>query len=153
HGARHGAARPALRGRGAWLIPSRNSYSDTRAQPPGKEREEMAVSIIGRPLGRVEGSDKVTGQARYSADVRLPGTLWGAVLRSPLPHASVVRVDAARARRLPGVRAVLTGQDLGGKRYGRSIADVPVLAHDRVRYVGDPVVAVAAEDRDTADEA
>jgi CO/xanthine dehydrogenase Mo-binding subunit len=104
-------------------------------------------------MGRVEGSEKVTGQARYSADGRLPGTLWGAVLRSPLAHGRVVRVAAARARGLPGVQAVLTGQDLGGRRYGRSIADVPVLAQDRVRYVGDPVVAAAAADRDTAEEA
>ena len=113
----------------------------------------MVQSIIGRPIGRVEGSDKVTGQARYSADVRLPGTLWGAVLRSPLPHARIVRIDTARARGLRGVHAVLTGHELGGRRYGRSIADVPILAHDRVRYVGDPVVAVAADDRDTAEEA
>src|SRR5688572_5017769 len=107
---------------------------------------KMVQSIIGRPIGRVEGSDKVTGQARYSADVRLPGTLWGAVLRSPLPHARIVRIDTARARGLRGVHALLTGHDLGGRRYGRSIADVPILAHDRVRYVGDPVVAVAAAD-------
>jgi CO/xanthine dehydrogenase Mo-binding subunit len=105
------------------------------------------------PLGRVDGRDKVTGQARYSADVVLPGTLWGAVLRSPLPHARLLAVETARARALRGVHAVLTGADLGGRRYGRSIADVPILAHERVRYVGEPVVAVAAEDRDTAEEA
>lgn len=111
------------------------------------------VSVIGRPVARVEGKDKVTGQARYSADVHLPGTLWGAILRSHLPHARVVHVDTTRARGVPGVYAVLTGQDLGGRRYGRSIADIPILAHERVRFVGDPVAAVAAEDRDAAEEA
>src|SRR3954447_5323957 len=109
--------------------------------------------MIGVPLGRVDGYEKVTGQARYSADVALPGTLWGGVLRSPLPHARILHVDTARARALSGVRAVLTGADLGGRLYGRSIADVPILAFDRVRYVGEPVVAVAAEDRDTVEEA
>jgi CO/xanthine dehydrogenase Mo-binding subunit len=112
-----------------------------------------AVSAIGIPLGRLDGRDKVTGQAKYSADVRLPGTLWGAVLRSPLPHARVIRIDTSRARALSGVHAVLTGEDLGGRLYGRSIADVPILAHERVRFVGEPVAAVAAADRDTADEA
>jgi len=112
-----------------------------------------AVAAIGVPVGRLDGRDKVTGQARYSADVQLPGTLWGAVLRSPLPHARLVRIDTARARALPGVHAVLTGADLGGRLYGRSIADVPILAHERVRFVGEPVAAVAAVDRDTAEEA
>ena len=92
-------------------------------------------STIGIPLGRLDGRDKVTGQARYSADVRLPGTLGGAVLRSPLPHARLIRVDTTRARALPGVHAVLTGADLGGRLYGRSIADVPILAHERATGV------------------
>src|SRR3954463_15295659 len=102
------------------------------------------LSPIGMPLGRVDGYEKVTGQARYSADVALPGTLWGGVLRSPLPHARILHVDTASARslagdrarapRLRGGRAVLTGADLGGRLYGRSIADVPILAFDRVRY-------------------
>src|SRR5439155_15259867 len=107
------------------------------------------VSAIGIPLGRLDGRDKVTGRARYSADVQLPGTLWGAVLRSPVPHARVIRIDTSRARALSGVHAVLTGADLGGRLYGRSIADAPILAHDRVRFVGEPVAAVAAVDRDT----
>jgi CO/xanthine dehydrogenase Mo-binding subunit len=111
------------------------------------------VSAIGIPLGRLDGRDKVTGRARYSADVQLPGTLWGAVLRSPVPHARVIRIDTSRARALRGVHAVLTGADLGGRLYGRSIADAPILAYDRVRFVGEPVAAVAAVDRDTAEEA
>jgi 4-hydroxybenzoyl-CoA reductase subunit alpha len=78
-----------------------------------------SLSVIGRRVARVEGKDKVTGRTKYSADVHLPGTLWGAVLRSHVSHARVVGVDTTRARGVPGVHAVLTGQDLG-ESYGRS---------------------------------
>jgi CO/xanthine dehydrogenase Mo-binding subunit len=99
-----------------------------------------------RTLARVDGASKVTGRALYAGDVRLPGMLWGAVLRSPHPHARITRIDASAARQLPGVHAVLTGEDVAGVRYGRSISDIPILAHERVRFVGEPVAAVAAED-------
>ena len=112
-----------------------------------------AFSTIGSPVGRVDGEGKVTSRCKFTADVQLPGTLWGAVHRSPFSHARVVRVDTSRARALSGVHAVLTGQDLAGKLFGRAIADIPVLAYDRVRLIGEPVAAVAAEDRDTAEEA
>jgi CO/xanthine dehydrogenase Mo-binding subunit len=95
----------------------------------------------------------VTGATQYTADVALPGTLWGRALRSPLPHARIVRIDTSRAQQVPGVHAVLTGADVRGIRYGRRLFDVPVLAEDRVRFAGERVAAVAAEDRDTADEA
>ncbi|HEY8951050.1 MAG TPA: hypothetical protein VIP78_00615, partial [Candidatus Dormibacteraeota bacterium] len=66
----------------------------------------MAIAdVIGVSLPRVEGREKVTGTAGYTADLVLPGMLWGKVLRSAEPHARLVRVDAAKARRLPGVRA------------------------------------------------
>lgn len=68
-----------------------------------------SFSSVGRPVGRVDGPEQVTGRARYTADVNLPGQVWGAILRSPLPHARVVGVDASRVRALPGVAAVLTG--------------------------------------------
>ena len=112
-----------------------------------------AFSTIGSPVGRVDGEGKVTSRCKYTADVQLPGTLWGVVHRSPFSHARVVRVHTSRARALSGVHAVLTGQDLEGKLFGRAIADIPVLAYDRVRLIGEPVAAVAAEDRDTAEEA
>ncbi|HLQ33830.1 MAG TPA: xanthine dehydrogenase family protein molybdopterin-binding subunit [Chloroflexota bacterium] len=104
-------------------------------------------------MPRVDGRLKVTGQATYTADVDVLGCLWGAILRGPWPHARIARVDVSRARSLAGVRAVLTGADIGGALFGRAIADVPVLCTDRVRFIGDPVAAVAAVDRQTAEEA
>jgi CO/xanthine dehydrogenase Mo-binding subunit len=103
---------------------------------------------------RVEGRAKVSGKTRYTADVRLPGMLWAAFTTSPHAHATVVRVDTSAARRVPGVRAVLTSADLGpGKRSGRRLQDLPLLAYDRVRFIGDRVAAVAAETREAAEEA
>jgi carbon-monoxide dehydrogenase large subunit len=110
-------------------------------------------TLIGAPIPRLEGPDKVTGRARYAADVQLPGTLWGKVLRSPHPHARIVRIDASRARALPGVRAVVTGQDIPGHYVGKTLRDMPVLCWDRVRFVGDRVAAVAADTPDVAEAA
>jgi CO/xanthine dehydrogenase Mo-binding subunit len=103
------------------------------------------VETIGRTGARVDGPAKVTGRAQYAADVNLPGQLWAGILRSPHPHASIVRIDATRARAMPGVHVVLTGADVGTIRYGRRLMDVPVLVADRARFVGDKVAAVAAE--------
>lgn len=107
-------------------------------------------SVIGRPLPRVDAREKVTGQAVYSTDVQLPGMLQALILRSPLPHARILRLDASRAERLPGVRAVVTGRDCPGVRLGSLVKDAYVLAQDRVRFVGDEVAAVAAEDLESA---
>ncbi|MEL7207226.1 MAG: xanthine dehydrogenase family protein molybdopterin-binding subunit [Actinomycetota bacterium] len=103
---------------------------------------------------RVDATEKVTGTALYTVDVDLPGLLCAKVLRSPHAHALVTAVDATAAREAPGVHAVLTGADLlaghgpgavAAHSYGYFIKDQPILALDRVRYIGDPVVAVAAE--------
>src|SRR5256886_1562980 len=117
------------------------------------EGKKMSYTTIGQPAPRIEGPAKVTGATRYTADVELPGTLWGRALRSPLPHARIVRIDTSQAQQVPGVHAVLTGADVRGIRYGRRLFDVPVLAEDRVRFVGERVAAVVAEDRDAAEEA
>lgn len=108
---------------------------------------------IGQSTPRLEGAEKVTGSTQYTADLTLPGTLWGRCLRSPWPHARIVHIDPSRAMQVPGVHAVLTGADVRGIRYGRRLHDVPVLAEERVRFVGERVAAVAAEDRDAAEEA
>lgn len=113
----------------------------------------MAFKVIGAPVPRPEGPDKVTGRAGYAADVALPGILWGKILRSPYPHARIRSIDAAKARRLPGVKAVVTGQEIPGRFMGKMIRDMPVLCWDRVRFVGDRVAAVAAETPDAAEEA
>ncbi|HZS02515.1 MAG TPA: xanthine dehydrogenase family protein molybdopterin-binding subunit [Chloroflexota bacterium] len=114
----------------------------------------MATFVsIGKPLGRVEGEAKVMGAARYAADVNLPGMLWAKALRSPLPHARIVAIDTRRARALPGVRAIITAADIPDRLWGRALFDMQVLARDRVRFVGEKVAAVAADDPDTAEEA
>jgi carbon-monoxide dehydrogenase large subunit len=113
----------------------------------------MTYSTVGKPLGRVEGPAKVTGAAAYAADIRLPGMLWGKAVRSPLPHARIVHIDTAAAKRLPGVLAVLTAADLPDILIGRRVYDMPVLARDRVRFIGEKVAVVAATDLDAAEEA
>jgi CO/xanthine dehydrogenase Mo-binding subunit len=105
--------------------------------------------VIGRPEPRVDGFDKVTGHARYAADINLPGTIWGKTLSCPYPHARIVRIDTSAAKALPGVHAVITGADTrDGGLWGRGVKDAPTLAYDVVRYAGERVAAVAADDED-----
>jgi len=108
---------------------------------------------IGRPLPRSEGPDKVTGKSLFTADVQRPGTLWGKILRSPLPHARILNIDVSKAKRLSGVRAVITAQDVNARLVGAGLKDVPTLARERVRFIGEKVAAVAAIDQDVAEEA
>ncbi|MCH8745070.1 MAG: xanthine dehydrogenase family protein molybdopterin-binding subunit [Chloroflexi bacterium] len=112
-----------------------------------------SYSVIGQSVTRAEGPDKVTGQSLYAADVNRPGMLWGKILRSPYPHARIVSIDTSRARKMPGVHAVVTGSDLPDRRVGRLLRDHPVLARDKVLFVGDKVAAVAAATPDLAEEA
>jgi len=112
-----------------------------------------AFSVIGTPVSRAEGPDKVTGRSIYAADVSLPGLLWGKILRSPHPHARIRSIDASRARQVPGVKAVVTGQDIAGHYVGKSFRDMPVLCWEKVRFVGDRVAAAAAESPEAAEEA
>ncbi len=115
----------------------------------------IPFQTVGHPLPRADGPDKVGGRALYTADVVLPGTLWGKLLRGPFPHARIVSIDASAARQAPGVHAVLTARDLPdpSKLIGRRLKDLPILAHDRVRFIGEPVAAVAAETADAAEAA
>ena len=113
----------------------------------------MSYGKIGQRLGRVEGPAKVTGEARYTADILLPGMIWGKVLRSPLPHAKIVAIDTREAEQMPGILAVLTAKDLPDLLTGRLVYDMPVLAIDRVRFIGEKVAVVAAEDPDMAEDA
>lgn len=113
----------------------------------------MSSKIIGQPLPRVEGPVKVMGRCLYAADVHRPGMLWGKVLRSPLPHARILNIDASKATRLPGVRAAITGRDVNSRLVGATLKDMPILAQDRVRFVGEEIAAVAAIDQEAAEEA
>ncbi|MCH8988975.1 MAG: xanthine dehydrogenase family protein molybdopterin-binding subunit [Chloroflexi bacterium] len=114
---------------------------------------DLESTIIGVSVSRIEGPEKVTGGTRFAADVILPGMLSGKILRSPHPHARIRRVDVSAARRVPGVKAVVTGPDNPGYYMGKVLRDLPVLCWDRVRYIGDRVAAVAAETPEAAEEA
>jgi len=114
----------------------------------------MAIKkVVGIPTPRVEGKDKVTGRAKYTVDVTLPGMLWGKVLRSPIPSGRIKRIDASRALHLPGVKTVVTGEDVTGLKIGRRVYDMPILADGVVRFIGEKVAAVAAESEEIAEQA
>lgn len=124
----------------------------------GNEAAELTAEIaavLSQPERRVEGRLKVTGRARYTADLNPPGTLVAAFLTAGLPHARIVSIEAEAARAVPGVHAVLTAADLGEGEVllGRRLQDWPVLARERVRFIGDRVAAVAAETHEAAEAA
>ena len=110
--------------------------------------------LIGKSLPKIDSYAKVTGAARYADDIKLPRMAFGRILRSPHPHARIIRIDTSRARAYPGVLDVITGADLPVK-YGimPTTQDEYPFAVDRVRYVGDPVAAVCAVDEETAEAA
>ncbi len=115
----------------------------------------MKYSLIGARMTRIDSAAKATGDARYTADLTLPRMLHGKILRSPHAHAHILHIDTSQAERLPGVKAVVTGRDIAGVKWGvfRYTQDQTLLAMDKVRYFGEDVAAVAAVDEDTALEA
>ncbi|MDP2727999.1 MAG: molybdopterin-dependent oxidoreductase, partial [Dehalococcoidia bacterium] len=114
-------------------------------------------AVVGQRLPRVDGIPKATGEARYAADLSLPGMLYGKILRSPYPHARILNIDTSRAQSLVGVKGVVTGKDTLGIKCGISpipeLLDEQALTTEKVRYMGEPVAAVAATDEDIAEEA
>jgi len=116
-------------------------------------RTDAITDLLSRAETRVDGAAKVTGRMQYTADITRPGTLWAAFATSPYAHARILAIDTRAARAVPGVRAVLTADDVGRRRFGRQLHDWPVLAFDRVLLIGDRVAAVAAETREAAEEA
>jgi CO/xanthine dehydrogenase Mo-binding subunit len=109
---------------------------------------------VGRRVPRLDGPEKVTGATRYMTDLSFENPLYGRVLRSPHPHARIVRVDVSRAKALPGVACVLTAADVPGlNAFGILMQDQPVLADAKVRMTGDAVALVAAESEALAEEA
>jgi carbon-monoxide dehydrogenase large subunit len=106
--------------------------------------------IVGASVPRLEAREKITGRAIYTDDMTVPGMLHGALLGSPHPHARILSYDTSQARALPGVRVVLTAEDLPDVVIGPIIRDMPILARHKVRYLGEPVAAVAAVDLQTA---
>ena len=111
------------------------------------------IRSIGIASPRVEGEEKVSGSAIYAEDIALPEMLWAKVLRSPVAHARIKKIDIIQAEKFPGVRAVITGADLAGARIGKKIVDMPIIAETVVRYIGEKVAAVAAETEAIAEAA
>ena len=110
--------------------------------------------VVGESTPRPDGVPKVRGEFAYASDLWRDGMLHGATLRSPHPHARIVGIDTSHARHMAGVHAVLTAADVpAGARFGLMRSDQPPLATDRVRYVGEAVAIVAADDIDRAREA
>ncbi|UCC40879.1 MAG: molybdopterin-dependent oxidoreductase [Candidatus Aminicenantes bacterium] len=115
-------------------------------------------AVINTPIHNIDGIAKVTGRAQYTFDISLPGMLHGKILRSPYPHAKVLKIKTRKAKALKGVKAILTGKDTLGVKQGiwrryKELCDEEILARSKVRYIGEPVAAVAAVDEDTAEEA
>ncbi len=113
----------------------------------------MNYQYIGKSIPKIDCSQKVTGSALYINDLSFPNMLWGKILRSIFPHARILNIDKNKALKLPGVKAVITFEDIPDGRYGPFIKDEPVLAREKVRYIGEPVAAVAAIDKEIAEEA
>lgn len=153
------------------LVEAVQAAAGTRAMGQGASAVGLGgfspLSTVGPPTARVDAVERVTGRATYSGDVMLPGTIYGRVLRSPHPHARIRRIDVSRAEAYPGVKAVITherapivwgaGSVSGGRQYNDRVKDVSrhrrYLFNNPVRFVGDPVAAVAAVDRHVAEEA
>ena len=112
--------------------------------------EELAV--VGKSVTRIDAEEKVTGETVYGYDLVLPGMLYGKALFSTRPHAVIKRINTEKAKNYPGVHAVITGADAPWI-HGETIKDTPFLAQGKVRYVGEPIAAVAAVDEDTAQAA
>ncbi len=119
------------------------------------EKAMSEYSIINTRAPRLDAPDKATGRATFIDDLNMPGMLFGAILQSPLAHAKILNIDTSRAKKLPGVKAVVTAEEAGLVKYGVSPAryDETLYCHEKVRYVGDEIAAVAAVDLETALEA
>jgi CO/xanthine dehydrogenase Mo-binding subunit len=118
-------------------------------------KSRQPLKIAGASPWRLDGVEKATGTALYTGDVSLSGMGYAKILRSPVPHAKIVKIDARKAEKMPGVFTVLTRDDLGAlnSRYGAIYKDQSIVAADKVRYAGDPVAAVVAVDEMTAEQA
>ena len=123
----------------------------TRERPPARELPASTPGGIGDSAVRPDGVEKVKGDFTYSSDLWADGMLWGATLRSAHPRANIRSIDTSAAEAVPGVRTVLTHEDVPGRKvYGLEIPDQPVLAWEKVRYAGEAIALVAADHPETA---
>lgn len=116
------------------------------------------LSMVGKSVPRIESASKARGSAQYAGDLVLPGMLRAKILHSNLPHAKIVNIDISKTVKVPGVKAIITGKDTLGRPVGpldfnKKYMDEMMIATDKVRYIGDPVAAVAAVDEDAVLEA
>ncbi len=118
-------------------------------------KTKQIFKVVGTNAHRVDAIEKVSGKAIYTSDIQLPGMAHARILRSPVAHARLVKVDASKAKEFPGVIATLTRDDIQGFnfKYGATYKDQSIVAVDKVRYVGDPVAAVLADTPDIAEQA
>ena len=131
------------------MSPATGTATDTATSSPS-----AIAGGLGESVTRPDAVAKVRGEFEFSSDLTADGALWGATLRSPHPRARILRIDTAPALAVPGVRVVLTAEDVPGKpTYGLIEADQPVFAGDEVRFVGEPIAAVAASDPATCQRA
>lgn len=115
---------------------------------------EKKFNVVGKSILALGAKEKAMGNAEYVTDMQLPGMLYGKVLRSPYAHAKIISIDTSKAKKLPGVKAVITYEDTPKIQFGTGINDDwYILAKDKVRFVGDEVAAVAAIDEETAEAA
>lgn len=129
--------------------------TDTQVLVPATERRSSGLDVVGRAIPQIDSALKVSGRSQYTADLPLPpNTLVGKILRSPYGHARVVSIDPAAARRLPGVRWVLTHADVPRHKFNSfssgKLREDEYILNDRARFVGDRIAAVAAVDEETA---
>jgi CO/xanthine dehydrogenase Mo-binding subunit len=115
--------------------------------------ESRTERQVGRRVPRLDAAEKIQGRAQFAGDIEVPRMLHGKVLRSSVPHARIVSIDTSEAESIPGVVCVLTGRDLDDldPYWGHAIKDRPIVAMDKVRFAGEPVAAVAAENEATAE--
>ncbi|WP_084384836.1 xanthine dehydrogenase family protein molybdopterin-binding subunit [Novosphingobium naphthalenivorans] len=121
-------------------------YDNLTPRMPGEapEQEPRIDAVIGQSVLKIDGPAKVSGAAVYTDDLKRPRMLHGALLGSPYPHARILGYNTSAARALPGVKAVLTAEDLPVQNIGAAVCDEPILARGKTRYVGEPIAAVAA---------
>lgn len=140
-----------------WKHEYHRIVDDVREQVRGKgskllgaERGGVETDTVGQPLPRNDVLYKVRGKARYAANIEMEGMLHACFVRSEHPHARIIKVDTSQAEKASGVQAVITAADAGDELIGTLVTDTPVLAKDRVRYVGEAIAVIAADTLEAA---
>ena len=113
----------------------------------------MDYNKVNKPIRRVDGNEKVTGKAKFAADLSFPDMLYGKVLRSKYPHARIVKIYIEKALAYPGVETIMTADDIPNNEFGVIVQNQQVLAREQVFYIGDGIAMVAAETKEVAAEA